>query len=139
MVKTAQVDLHRPGWLANHQEEGNEESAEARWHVLWTRSHCERLVYDQLAAKGFDLFLPMLDVWSRRGGLRHLSRAPLFPGYLFIHQAIDKTSYIEVCSARGLVRLLGERWDRPAVVPESEIDAIPVSYTHLTLPTTERV
>jgi transcriptional antiterminator NusG len=124
LAKTAQVDLDRPGWLADHQEEGNEESAEAMWHVLWTRSHCERLVYDQLVAKGFHLFLPMIDVWSRRGGLRHLSRAPLFPGYLFLHHPIDKTSYIEVCSARGLVRLLGERWDRPAVVPESEIHAI---------------
>jgi hypothetical protein len=40
------------------------------WHVLWVRSHCEQLVHDQLAAKNFRLFLPTIDVWSRRGGVR---------------------------------------------------------------------
>ncbi len=94
------------------------------WHALWTRSHCEQLVYDQLAAKGFDLFLPTIDQWSRRGGLRHLIRVPMFPGYVFLHGAMDKASYVEVLKARGLVRVLGERWDRLATVPDAEIDAI---------------
>src|SRR5437867_3150205 len=35
------------------------------WHVLWTRSHSERIVQDQLAGKGFETFLPEIDVWSR--------------------------------------------------------------------------
>jgi len=37
---------------------------------------------------------------------------------------MDKTSYLEVCKARGLVRVLGERWDQLAMVPDSEIEAI---------------
>lgn len=37
------------------------------WHALWTHSHCEHLVHHQLAAKGFELFLPEIDVWTRRG------------------------------------------------------------------------
>ena len=98
--------------------------ASVQWHVLWTRSNCEQLVCDQLAAQGFQPFLPKLEAWSRRGGCRHLSRVPMFPGYLFLHHAMDKASYIEVCKVRGLVRLLGERWDRPAVVPDCEIEAI---------------
>jgi len=69
------------------------------WHALWTRSHCEQLVHDQLAAKGFDLFLPMIDRWSRRGGLRHLIRIPMFPGYVFLHGVADKASYVEVVKA----------------------------------------
>ena len=40
------------------------------WHVLWTHSNSEKLVADQLAAKGFSIFLPTLDVWTRRGGSR---------------------------------------------------------------------
>jgi len=95
-----------------------------RWHVLWTRSNFEQLVHDQLAAKGFDVFLPTIEAWSRRGGDRRLARVPLFRGYLFVHHAIDKASYLEVCKARGLVRLLGERWDRLEVVPDGEIEAI---------------
>ena len=94
------------------------------WHVLWTHSHCEQLVYDQLAIKGFELLLPTIDAWSRRRGIQRLSRVPLFGGYLFLHHAVDKASYLEVCKARGLVRLLGERWDQLEVVPDGEIHAI---------------
>ena len=95
-----------------------------RWRVLWTHSNSEQLVYDQLARKGLELFLPTVEAWCRRGGTRRLSRLPLFRGYLFWRHAMDKTSYLEVCKARGLVRVLGERWDQLATVPDSEIEAI---------------
>src|SRR5438094_7487339 len=100
------------------------ESVMPRWRVLWTHSNCEQLVYDQLAAKGFDLFLPTVEAWSRRGGVRRLARIPMFGGYLFLRHAMDKASYLEVYKARGLVRILGERWDQLAAVPDSEIEAI---------------
>lgn len=48
----------------------------------------------------------------------------MFPGYLFLRDAIDKTAYVQVCGVRGLVRVLGERWDCLAVVPDREVDAI---------------
>lgn len=100
------------------------QAAESRWYVLWTRSNCEQLVHDQLRAKGFELFLPKVEHWSRRGILQRNSHAPLFPGYLFMNHAMDKFSYIEVCKARGLVRILGERWDRLAAVSDREIESI---------------
>jgi transcription antitermination factor NusG len=98
--------------------------AEPHWYALYCRSHCEQLVYDQLVVKGFAAFLPKMEVWSRRGGVRHRIAVPMFPGYLFLHRAMDKLGFIEVCKARGLVRILGERWDRLSIVPEPEIDAI---------------
>ncbi len=79
---------------------------------------------DQLTAKGFEAFLPKVNVWRRRVGLRRVTRAPMFPGYLFLHHAMDKASYIEVRKVRGFVRILGERWDRLAVVPDAEIESI---------------
>jgi transcriptional antiterminator NusG len=94
------------------------------WYALYTRSHCEQLVFDQLVVKGFDLFLPRIEVWSQRGGKRHLISVPMFPGYLFLRHAMDKASYIDVRKARGLVRILGERWDRLSVVPDAEIEAV---------------
>ncbi|PYQ24026.1 MAG: NusG-like protein [Acidobacteria bacterium] len=97
---------------------------QAPWHVLWTHSHCEQMVYEQLAARGFHPFLPRVDMWSFRAGARRLVKAPMFPGYLFLNEALDKAAHIEVRKARGLVRLLGDRWDRPAVVPESEMTAV---------------
>jgi transcriptional antiterminator NusG len=98
--------------------------ANGQWSVLWTHSNCEQRVRDQLTAKGFDLFLPLVDAWSRRGGLRRLSRVPLFNGYLFLHHPMDKASYVDVMKTRGLVAILGDRWDRLATVPDREIEAI---------------
>ena len=97
---------------------------EPRWHVLWTKSNCEQQVYDQLSAKGFDVFLPSVDKWSSQKGRRRLLSVPLFPSYFFVRQAMDKASYIEISKARGLARILGARWDRLATVPDVEIDAI---------------
>lgn len=94
------------------------------WYVLYTRSHAEQLVGDQLAAKGFHIFLPKITLWSQRAGKRHLIAVPMFPGYLFLRHAMDRTSYIEVRKARGLVRILGEHWDRLSVVPDTQIEAI---------------
>jgi len=82
------------------------------------------MVRDQLTAKGFEMFLPTIDVWSRRAGVRRRISAPMFSGYLFLRHAMDKPSYIEVRKTRGLVNILGESWDRLAVVPVGEIAAI---------------
>ena len=95
-----------------------------KWHVLWTRSHCEQAVCDQLTSKGFEMFLPRIGAWSRRGGRRYLAQVPMFPGYVFVHHAIDKASYLEICKSNGLVAVLGERWDRLEAVPDTEIGAI---------------
>jgi transcription antitermination factor NusG len=94
------------------------------WHVLWTHSHCEDLVHDQLTAKGFRPFLPTLQVWSRRRGRRHQIRVPMFPGYLFVSGGLDKQAHVEVRKTRGLVGILGGSWDHPAVVPAPEVEAI---------------
>lgn len=105
-------------------EGGGALNDERPWHVIWTQSHAEQLVFDQLAGKGFEPFLPKLEVWSRRGNLRRIRSVPMFPGYLFLHHSIDKNSYIEILRARGVVRILGDRWDQLAIVPASEIEAI---------------
>jgi transcription termination/antitermination protein NusG len=102
----------------------SEPASFAHWYALYTRSRCEQLVYNQLATKGFHVFLPKLARWSRREGQQHLISIPMFPSYLFLHYTMDKLGYIEVRKARGLVRILGERWDRLSVVPDVEMEAI---------------
>ena len=97
---------------------------EVHWFALWTHSHCEQLVHDQLVAKGFESFLPTIRTWSRRAGARRLIPLPMFPSYLFVHRAMDKRSYIEILKSRGLVRILGERWDQLTAVADTEIEAL---------------
>ncbi|HSE87781.1 MAG TPA: transcription termination/antitermination NusG family protein [Candidatus Binatia bacterium] len=94
------------------------------WYALWTHSHCEHLVHQQLAAKGFQVLLPQIEVWSARRGVRRAVRVPMFPGYLFLSHVMDKHSYIEVRKARGLVNILGGRWDQLLTVPEVQINGI---------------
>lgn len=96
----------------------------AAWYAVWTRSHCEQLVCDQLSAKGFRSFLPTLNTWSRRNGSRHQIHVPMFPGYLFVHHALDKESTIDILKARGVVGLLGAGWQQPWPIPAAEIEAV---------------
>jgi transcriptional antiterminator NusG len=94
------------------------------WYAIWTRSHAEQLVADQLLAKGLNVFLPKMSIWSRRGGVRHVIQVPMFSGYMFLKEAVDKSTYIEVMRARGVVRVLGERWDRLSPISDREIEAL---------------
>ena len=122
------------------------------WYALYTHSHCEQLLYNQLLAKGFHAFLPKIEfgraarartgremslscppepsaaemqrkppaaaplrpmlapIWRRCAGRQCLVSAPMFPSNLFLRHTMDKISYIQVRKARGLVRILGERW-----------------------------
>lgn len=97
---------------------------DAHWYALWTASHYERLVRDQLAVRGFTVLLPEMQIWSQRRGTRRLMPMPMFPGYLFLRCEMTKERYVEIRKARGLVRILGDAWDRLAEVPDGEVDAI---------------
>jgi transcription termination/antitermination protein NusG len=97
---------------------------DANWYAIWTRSHSEQLVADQLLGKGLDVFLPKMSIWSRRGGVRHVIQVPMFSGYVFLHEDVNKNTYIEVLKARGVVRILGERWDRLSPISDMEIDGL---------------
>jgi transcription termination/antitermination protein NusG len=100
------------------------------WYAIWTRSHCERLVADQLSAKGFSPFLPEVQFGSvsavRNGSGRRgrCKPGPMFPGYLFVRDEMTKNRYVEMLSVRGIVRVLEDGWMRLTPIPDADIDAI---------------
>jgi transcription termination/antitermination protein NusG len=94
------------------------------WYAVWLRSNYEHVVREQLAAKGFETFLPQVRTWSRRQGTARTIRTPMFPGYLFVHDALDKRRYIDLLNVHGVVRVLEDGWTRLTPVPEVEIEAI---------------
>ena len=49
---------------------------------------------------------------------------PMFPGYLFLRNALDKAAHVEVRKARGLVSLLGAPGEGPTAVPDTDVDSI---------------
>jgi transcription antitermination factor NusG len=106
-----------------HAEHGTDPGiVPEQWYAIWTRSHFEHLVAEQLAAKGFSPFLPEMGVWSKR--LRTSRVVPMFPGYLFLHHAMEKASYIEILKARGVVRVLEGGWNRLTPIAHDEIEGI---------------
>jgi len=117
------ITLNSDGWVRDNHLSAAEVLA-PQWYVLYTRSNCEQVVYDQLVKKEFCLFLPKIPQRLRRDEFQRVSHTPLFPGYLFLHHTMDKVSYIELRKARGLVTVLGEKWDCLATVPNKEIEAI---------------
>lgn len=94
------------------------------WYAVWTRSHCERIVAGQLAARGFSPFLPEAPTPVSRGRATRLVHAPIFPGYLFVRDAMSKHRYIDLLQVRGIVRVLEDGWARLTPVPDADIDAI---------------
>jgi transcription termination/antitermination protein NusG len=117
----ARVD---PGSAQSAARAGAALTEPSHWYALWTRHQSEQLVCDQLQEKGFRAFLPTLDVWMRRNGTRHRTTVPMFPGYLFLQHAMDKDSYIAIANTRGLIKILGDRWDRLASVPDQEMTSV---------------
>jgi transcriptional antiterminator NusG len=119
----AAVDMRAVGGVIPQTERG-EALAEHAWYAVWTKSHCERLVFDQLAAKGFKAFLPEIGMWSKRQGRMHVVPAPLFPGYLFVRDQMDKHAYIEMLKVRGVVRILEDGWNRLTPIPTQEVESV---------------
>ena len=48
----------------------------------------------------------------------------MFKGYLFLRHRIDRTAFLDISNTRGLVHILGSRWDRLAQVPDEELASI---------------
>jgi transcription antitermination factor NusG len=97
--------------------------SQTKWYAVWTRSHCEERVSDDLAAKGFDTFLPVAQAWVQHRGRRRRLCRPLFPGYLFVHHAMDPASHADLLRARGVVRLLGHGHE-PLAIADEEVTAV---------------
>ena len=105
-------------------ERGEALESPDNWYAIWTRSHSVRLVFDQLSALGFSTFLPELGMWSKRQGQMHVVSTPMFPGYLFVRDRMDKHAYIEMLKVRGLVRILENGWTRLTPIPDEEVTSI---------------
>ena len=97
------------------------------WYAIWTRSHCERLVEQQSTARGFWPFLPEVQAARKTAGRaarNNLKSAPMFPGYLFVRDAMTKERYVEMLGYAASCACSRTGWTRLTPVPESDIDAI---------------
>ncbi len=100
------------------------------WYALRTRSRHEKMVRDQLAARGVEPFLPLIERSRQWKDRRKLVAFPLFPGYCFARFPLSLR--ITVLGTKGVVQILGNH-DGPVPVPDAEIQAVNLLVTS-TLP-----
>ena len=102
---------------------GSPRSLDAAWYALRTKTNHEFKVYDQLIGKGFDSYLPSIEVASRRRDRKKTLQKALFPGYMFFFTALSYETQLEALKSAGAIYIVSVD-NVPAKIPESEIDSI---------------
>jgi transcription antitermination factor NusG len=89
------------------------------WHVVYTRSRCEKKVLDELTFKNIECFLPLqkkLRQWKDR---KKWVEIPLITGYCFVH--ISRAEYDKVLNTNNVVCYITFE-GKAAIVPDIQID-----------------
>lgn len=94
-----------------------------RWYAVNTKPKKEDYAAQQLERKGFEVFLPKIEVTHKRGARWFTLLEPLFPGYLFVRVAPSLRSVRQVNWTPGVKYLLcaGET---PVPIPDAAITLI---------------
>lgn len=95
------------------------------WYVLHTKSRFENVVNEGLAKKSMEVFLPKIQVRSKRRDRKVMIRVPLFPGYLFVKSNLEPYEHVEIVKTVGAVRLVGNR-DGPIPVPSDTVESLKI-------------
>jgi len=77
------------------------------WYVIHAHSRHEAKVELTLQGKNIETFFPRVTVPSRRRDRKLLIKAPLFPGYLFVHTDLNDRAYNNIIRNPSVVRILG--------------------------------
>jgi transcriptional antiterminator NusG len=94
-----------------------------KWYALHTRSRFEQKVYDGILGKSIEVFLPRIQVMSRRKDRRKKILIPLLPGYVFVHTALDPEEYLNILKTVGVVRMVGFE-GKPVPARDMEIQSL---------------
>ena len=97
-----------------------------RWYAVWTRARHEFSVREDLCAKGMEVFLPTMQRDSTRRDRHKTLTAPLFPGYVFVHSALNKMRYLQVARTLGVVTVLGWQEKNPLWIPDEQIESVKI-------------
>ena len=83
------------------------------------------MVNEGLIKKSIEVFLPKIQVRSKRRDRKAMIRVPLFPGYLFVKSDLDPYKHLEIVKTVGAVRLIGNK-DGPISVPSDTIKSLEI-------------
>ena len=95
----------------------------AKWYAIHTRSRFEQKVYDGMCGKSIEVFLPRVQVMSRRKDRRKKILVPLLPGYIFVNTDLNPEGYWDIIKTVGVVRMVGFR-GKPIPARDEEISSL---------------
>ena len=95
------------------------------WYALHTKSRFENVVNEGLGKKSLEVFLPKIQVKSKRRDRKLLIRVPLFPGYLFVKTNLNPNEHIEILKTVGAVRLVGNKAG-PVSIPDGTLESLKI-------------
>jgi transcription antitermination factor NusG len=91
------------------------------WYAVYTYSHHERRVRDQLQNKGVEHFAPFYsEIRNGKNGRARLE-LPLFPGYVFVK--VSRAERVRVLESTSVVCIVGTTYG-PACIPACEIERL---------------
>jgi len=94
-----------------------------KWYAVHTRSRFEQKVYDGILGKSIEVFLPKIQVMSRRKDRRKKLMVPLIPGYVFVNTALDPEEYLSILKTVGVVQFVGFK-GKPVPANDEEIQSL---------------
>ena len=93
----------------------------ANWHAIFTRHQHEKSVASSLSSKGYEVYLPLYLSPRRWQDRTKQLWLPLFPGYVFIREGMDRQ--FQIVTTPGVIQVVG--WGgRPAIVPQHQLNAV---------------
>ena len=95
------------------------------WYALHTRSRFENVVNEGLAKKSLEVFLPKIQVRSKRRDRKLMIRVPLFPGYTFVKTDLNPNEHIEILKTIGAVRLVGNN-EGPVSISDATVESLKI-------------
>jgi transcription antitermination factor NusG len=99
------------------------ENSNQAWYGVQTAYRCEQRVASGLTAKGFKVYLPLLQEVHQWKDRRKAIAVPAFGGYLFVHFEPRLRDRVKVLETTGIVRLLGGN-HAPSQISDVEIDTV---------------
>ncbi|MBN2419393.1 MAG: UpxY family transcription antiterminator [Deltaproteobacteria bacterium] len=95
----------------------------AKWYAVHTRSKFEQKVYDGILGKSIEVFLPKIQVMSRRKDRIKKILIPLIPGYVFVNTTLDPEEHLSILKTVGVVQFVAFK-GRPVPARDEEIQSL---------------
>jgi len=114
MFGSSVVDRFNPDQLSGNHLHANQ------WLAIYTRSHHEKSVAQQLQGRGIEYFLPQYTSARRWKDRVKILQMPLFAGYLFVR--VLPAQFLDILQTHGVSRLVGS--PKPMPLEEREIEQL---------------